>query len=483
MKIMKFKVIVWIIIIAGISLSGCNPKQGNTKAKYVFYFIGDGMGIQQIELAQAYLASKQNITGNADLSFTGFPVTGFAETYSQNRYITGSAAAGTALSTGVKTSVNTIGLSFDHRDTLYSIAYYAHNLGYSVGVATSVSIDHATPAAFYAHQPNRSMYHEIAHDMLHSGFRFFASGGFRDPDGKSDKASLGNIYDKGKSLGFYFTNELSLHDSILANYPSIVFSTPPRYPDATLKYSIDCDSSDVTLAQVTKLGIDALMNPKGFFFMVEGGKIDWACHDNDAATTVHEVIAFSDAIDVALDFYNQYPNETLIVITADHETGGMSIGNRENKYESYVSILGHQKKSLEEFNRSVKDFKGRTSGKPTFSQVFDFIALDQNLGIDQKDLSSKQQKELKEAYNASFAPQTGEQRKTNKSLYGTYDPIAVTAVRILNQNAGIGWTTYSHTASHVPIYAKGVAQSLFAGQMDNTQIPKRLAQAMGLRME
>jgi len=133
--------------------SGCTPeKKSNENAKYVFYFIGDGMGIQQINTTQAFMAATQSKPGNVHLSFTHFPITGYSTTYAYNRYITGSAAAGTALATGSKTSINTIGLSHDHSDTLHSIAYHANNSGFKVGIVTSVSIDHATPSAFYAHQ-------------------------------------------------------------------------------------------------------------------------------------------------------------------------------------------------------------------------------------------------------------------------------------------------------------------------------------------
>lgn len=475
----KFPIVVLLVTL--VSFASCSSSDSNPKAKYVFYFIGDGMGIQQVALTQAYLAAINQQHGNAELNFTQFPVTGFAETFSQNRYITGSAAAGTALSTGYKTSINTIGLNYDHNDTLYSVAHFANRAGYSVGVATSVSIDHATPAAFYAHQTSRNMYHLIAHDMLRAGYRFYGSGGFKDPDGKSSKSPMGNIFEKGDELGFHFTSSLTLSDSLLNNHRSIVFSSSKSASGSSLKYSIDTDSTDITLADITRLGIDVLMKPEGFFFMIEGGKIDWACHDNDAATTVHEMIAFADAIEVAMEFYRKYPNETLIVVTSDHETGGMSIGNREYEYESNVALLAKQKHSLEELNTVFRAFIESHGGKPTFDQAIAFLSSDQVVGLSFQNIDKRYLDELKLAYKASVVPQTPEQKKANKEKYGSNDPLAVTSVRILNHMAGIGWTSFSHTASHVPVYAIGSGQNLFSGQMDNTDIPKCIAKAMGLR--
>jgi len=123
---------------------------------------------------------------------------------------------------------------------------------------------------------------------------------------------------------------------VAAGAKSVVYSAPNSASGSALQYEIDRSPSDVTLADITRKAIDVVDNPNGFFIMVEGGKIDWAAHDNDAATVIHDVLAFARAVDVAIDFYSKHPNETLIVVTADHETGGLSIGNRENKYDVHV---------------------------------------------------------------------------------------------------------------------------------------------------
>jgi len=477
LKTIRFSLII-AIILSGSLFYSCHRADDGNKAKYVFYFIGDGMGLQQINTTQAYLAAISDTYGNKDLSFTSFPVTGFATTYAANRYITGSAAAGTALATGSKTSINTLGLNAERTDTLFSIAYHAHKAGFKVGIATSVSIDHATPAAFYAHQPDRNMYHEVAHDMVKSGFRFFAGGGFLDPEGEKSKNPLGNVFEKGLAENFYLTQTFPIPDSILNAYSSIVYSVPEPDASSTLKCRIDADSADVTLADITSLAIDVLMNPKGFFLMVEGGKIDWACHNNDAATTVGEVISLSDAIAIAVDFYNKHPNETLIVVTADHETGGMTIGNGSMKYETNFTILANQKQSIDGFNKKVLEFKTKHKSNPTFNSYLQFVS--DELNIDPKAYNEMQLSYLQKAHLASLKQNNPRDKEANRKEYGSFDPMATAAIRVLNQRAGLGWTTMSHTGAQVPVYAIGVGQEMFSGNIDNTDIPKGISRAMGV---
>ena len=470
-----------LVVFLALALSGCN--ENKPKAKYVFYFIGDGMGIQHITATQNYLSGVDGTPiANESLSFTSFPITGFAQTYSNNRYITGSAAAGTALASGHKTTVNTIGLCPNHTDTLHSIAHYAHSAGFNVGVATSVSIDHATPAAFYAHQPLRSNYHAISHDMIRAGYKFYAGGGFKDPLGEKTDKPQGNLYKKGDQAGFYFTNSLLVPDSIIKSYKSIVYTLEEPVSGAALKYQIDAKEDDTSLAQVTSMGVDILDSPDGFLFMIEGGKIDWAAHSNDAAAVIHDVVALSDAVDIALQFYNKYPEQTLIVVTADHETGGMSVGVRENKYKSNVALLAKQKLSLDELEEKIDRFVSHNKAAPSFNDVLQFLSNPQVLGMQSETLTKSQLKRISDAYAATVLPQTPRQAEANSKLYKSYNPIAITAVQMLNEMAGIGWTTGSHTASHVPVYAIGAGDYLFSGQLNNTDIPQRIATAMGLQI-
>ncbi len=467
-----YRILLIFVASASVLFIGCSRDVESPKAKYVFYFIGDGMGIQQVNLAQELLYNSLN-EETQQISFINFPTVGLATTESYTRYITGSAAAGTALATGHKTSINTLGLNHDHTDTLWSVAHFAHHQGFNVGIATSVSIDHATPAAFYAHVTSRSLYHEIAHDLIKSGFKFFGSGGFRDPNGEKSQNPLGNVYEIGAEQGVLFTNSLNIESYAGEQFNTLVFEAQNPASGSSLKYRIDNqDLSSVSLSDITQMGIEVLGTEKGFFFMLEGGKIDWACHDNDAAAVAFDVLDLSDAVDVALSFYEKYPEQTLIVVTADHETGGMSIGNREMKYESDISILWKQNASIERLGGMVEEFF-QQSPQATYHQFKDYIFSDNVFGVTPDAFSEAQHKKLQKVFQETV------KLKTEKS----FAKLAQTAIVLFNHNAGIGWTTGAHTASPVPVYAIGVGQELFSGNIDNTDIPRRIAQAMGVQME
>ncbi|RPH28266.1 MAG: alkaline phosphatase [Bacteroidales bacterium] len=461
-----------ILFLIGISLIitvGCQ-KTKSQKAKYIFLFIGDGMGIQQVNTTQVYIDSV--LKSNRELSFLDFPVQTFATTYAANQYITCSAAAGTALSTGSKTSFGTLGLNYNHTDTLFSIAKKFKESGYKVGLLTSVSIDHATPAAFYAHQGSRDSSYEIALYLLKSGYDFYASGGFLDPYGKKLKNSVESIYSLGQKYSFAFTTSISSIDSLKGKYRSVVYSTPTPASKSTLKYAIDSDSTDVTLAELTKKAIQTLDNPKGFFMMVEGGKIDWACHENDAGTAMGEVIAFSDAVAQAIEFYNAHPDETLIIVTADHETGGFSLGNNENKYKIRLSLLKSQKISKDEFHGLVNKCLLQPL-KPTFQEMLNLAKL--KLGIGNQDvklaLSEEDLKQLKESFETSIRINRDSiiKENSNSKLKEAFSTICF---EILNRKAAIGWASTKHTGSPVPVFVKGIGEEYFNGRLDNTDIPK-----------
>ncbi|WP_373798738.1 alkaline phosphatase, partial [Bacteroides heparinolyticus] len=294
------------------------------QAKYVFYFIGDGMGVNQVNGTEMYLAELEGRIGIKPLLFTTFPVAGMATTFSATNSVTDSSAAGTALSTGEKTYNGAIGMD-DNKNVLQTVAEKAKKAGKKVGVTTSVSVDHATPAAFYAHQPNRSMYYEIALDLPKAGFDFYAGGGFLKPTTTADKKEAPSIFPIFEENGYTIARGLDEYRSKAAKADKMILIQKEGAEPSCLPYAIDRKEGDLTLAEITESAISFLTKgkDKGFFLMVEGGKIDWACHSNDPATTFNEVVDMDNAVRVAYDFYKKHPKETLIVITADHETGGL----------------------------------------------------------------------------------------------------------------------------------------------------------------
>ena len=470
------KRIIFSLAFAFIIVTSCQQNKlvnNDIKAKYIFLFIGDGMGLQQVNATQVYIDSV--LKNNQKLSFINFPVQTFATTYAANRYITCSAAAGTALSTGSKTSIGTLGLNYNHTDSLFSIAKKFKARGFKVGLLTSVSIDHATPAAFYAHQGSRGSSYKIAKDLLKSGYDFYASGGFVDPYGEKMKDSVESIYSLGKKASFAFTTSLIAIDSLKGKYKSVVYSAPTPAAESTLKYYIDSDSTDVTLANLTQKAIQTLYNPKGFFMMVEGGKIDWACHDNDAASALGEVIAFSDAVSQAVDFYKAHPNETLIIVTADHETGGFSLGNKENKYGIKLSLLKNQKISKEHLQELIKDQFNQIP-KPSLKKLLKCIKDETGLGDAslQLDLTEKELNSLSHAYSSSINSEK-EKSSVSKYLSESKETFTSTCIDILDKKAAIGWTSTSHTGSPVPVFVMGNGEKLFSGGLDNTDIPKLIS--------
>lgn len=473
---MRTKLLLSLLAIT-IVFSSCNNAPKSYKAKYVFLFVGDGMGIQQVNSAKVYADSVLNDT--LGVVFTKFPVTGVSTTHAATRYITCSAAAGTALSTGTKTSIGTIGLNANHTDTLFSIAKKIKDSGRKVAILTSVSIDHATPASFYAHKGSRSSYYEIAKDLLVSNYDFFASGGFVEPYGAKNDSGAVSIYQLGAERGVQFTQTFTGVDSLLkVNAKPIVYSAHNPAPSSTLQYAIDRSADDISLEDITRKAIEAVDNPNGFFMMVEGGKIDWACHDNDAATVINEVLAFSHSVNAALEFYKKHPNETLIIVTADHETGGMSLGNEANGYKNFLSILRNQKMSQEKLHLTIENFRNHNP-KASFNQVMDIIQ--QNTGLSQTGqhaLSPEELEQLKNAHNLYFSVK---QTKNSKNEYSNTDLLAKTALSILNKKAGIGWTSGTHTGSPVPVFAIGEGQELFGKFLDNTDIPKNILIATGIQ--
>lgn len=308
---------IFTILLLVAVVSSCGEK----KAKYVFYFIGDGMGFSHVAAAEAYLSQERGVIGMDTLSFTRFPVLGIATTYSASNPITCSSAAGTALSTGTKTNNGMLGVNPDG-DPLTSIASKIHEAGFAVGVTTTVGINHATPAAFYGHSKSRDDYYDIIQELPQTGFEFFAGGGILSPRGKDkDKKSA---YDIIREAGY--TVACGVDDFNAKKDADKFLLVQAENSEDAVPYAFGRPEGALTQAQIVKVAIEVLeRNEKGFFLMSEGGQIDWAAHSQDLASTIFEVIDFSTAIQVAVEFYKKHSDETLIVITADHETGGLAL--------------------------------------------------------------------------------------------------------------------------------------------------------------
>lgn len=448
----------------------CVCMAGIAKApKYVFYFIGDGMSLNHVLGAQYFLGQETAKQGVAPLCFTGFPYTGLSMTCSSNSDVTDSAAGGTALSCGERTLNGTIGLGANQVTRLKSIAEMAKEQGMRVGIATSVTLNHATPAAFYAHQKSRNDYYEIGVQLAQSGFNFFGGGDFEENVNRNDKDAP-QLYDVADEAGYKIVRG---YDKFRKG-DKVILIQKKKAVEKTIPYAIDATEEDLTLEQITTAGIEVLDNRKGFFFMVEGGKIDYASHATDAATVFHEVADFDRAVRVAYDFYLRHPKETLIVITADHETGGLTLGS--GQYALNFSALHAQKVSHVGFSRIINRLRHETKDKVSWEQVRETLRL--NFGFwETINLSDKDEQALFNEYQRSIA--NNKNVRMAKSLYYMDEPISALAIQILGRIAMVSWPVNSHTAAYAPVFAIGNGAEHFCGQMDNTDIPKRIAKVAG----
>jgi alkaline phosphatase len=440
------------------------------QAKYVFYFIGDGMGINQVNVTEAYLSALKGGRGSASLLMTGFPVASMAATFSANADITDSAAAGTALATGRKTNNGYIGID-PELGRLESIAEKAKKAGRKVGIASTVWVNHATPAAFYGHQKDRHMYYEIAQDLLASGFDFFAGASFYNRDKLYDKTDAPDIYPLIGQAGYSI---LKGYDDFKANAgesKKALLIQKNWEEGGVIPYAIDRKEDDLTLKQINEAAIEVLMkdNRKGFFLMLEGGRIDWAGHANDAATMIKEVMDMDDAIQVAFEFYKKHPKETLIVITADHETGGITAGRGNPD----IGVLRYQKVSqdllTERINELCKSRNGLASWEEIKGLLTDAMGFWREVPV-----GWEHEKLLRDAYEETIAKKRDVK---DHNLYADNSLLAAKARQVMNEIANLGWSTGSHSADFVPVFAIGAGQELFTRKMDNTDIPANIIKA------
>lgn len=442
--------------------------------KYVFMFIGDGMGMAQVDGTEMFLAARDSVIGARPLCFTRFPVATMVTTYSASNSVTDSAAGGTALACGEKTANGIIGMAADGGTPLTSIAAQAKGHGCRVGIVTSVSIDHATPAAFYANQPDRDMYYEIACQLPASGFDFFGGSGFLDPDGSGsgddDATPVATLLDEAGYTVCLGMDEYRASD---AGDKVIVLSDDPTAKSLTS--AIDRRHGDMTLRQLTEAAVETLAGDSDdpFFLMVEGGKIDWSCHSNDAGAVFHEVLDLDSAVMVAYDFYLRHPDETAIIVTADHETGGLAIGN-----EGYTLALRHlasQRLSVEELSARLNAMNGSRRQTPAWDEIKDFLRT--NLGFWQTvELTADEEAALRKEYEAMFVAHNA---ASEASLYSTNARFAATAIGILDAKAHISWASGDHSAGYVPLFAIGRGTEAMTHKLDNTDIPRILARLAG----
>lgn len=474
-----------------------------TSPKYVFLFIGDGMSYPQFQAASDYLGAMADedyenalpstsydsrsgavLDGPVALNFMNFDVAGSAVTYDSCSFAPDSASTATSIATGYKTYSGMINVDETGSVAYETIAEKLHEqLGWKIGVISSVNLNHATPAAFYAHQASRNNYYEIGVELVDSGFEYFAGGALKKVTGSNDDQT--SLYELAEAAGYKVTYTQADAQAITADDQKVILIDEHLADSDAMDYDMDRQDGEWALADYVSKGIEVLDNETGFFMMCEGGKIDWACHANDAGATVTDTLALADAVQVAIDFAKEHPDETLILVTGDHETGGMTIGYAGTDYDTYLDTLANQTISYAQYDEQyVANYKENgTSFEDAMKDVEALFGL--KLTGDESDrlvLTEYETERLRTAYELIMSDyDPAEFTQEQYVLYGEYNPFSVTVTHILNNKSGLSFTSYSHTGLPVAVFADGVGADDFCGYYDNTDIFNKLANLLNVK--
>lgn len=488
----------------------------NTVPKYIFLFIGDGMSYPQIQLTNYYqnaASGNDSVTvdgeektvlksGNS-LAMMNLEVTGSAQTYDSTSFAPDSASTATSIATGHKTWSGSINVSEDFSKEYETIAEKLKaQKNYKIGILSSVNLNHATPAAFYAHQASRNSYYEIGLELIDSGFDYFAGGGLKKTTGSDgDKTDL---YELAAEAGYKVVKTQAEAEALTAEDGKAIVIDEHLADSDAMAYEVDRSADEWALADYVEKGIEVLENDNGFFMIVEGGKIDWACHANDAVSTISDTIALDNAVEKAVEFYEKHPDETLILVTGDHETGGLTIGYAGTDYDTFLTNFDNQKISYAKFDSDyVAAYKeNQTDFDTVMKDVTELFGLtaptdesaEKTEQKDSADLHPESENTgalemtayeyglLKAAYDETMS-RTGEESEFSQEeyvLYGSYEPLTVTITHILNNKSGINFGSYAHTGLPVEVLVSGVGAEKFEGYYDNTEIYQKLAKLTGV---
>jgi alkaline phosphatase len=420
-----------------------------TRPQAVILMIGDGMGVSQVSFAR-YLRFGAS---DGHFAFEGLPELGLVTTWSTSNAVTDSGAASTAFSAGVKTDNRVVGLGPDGRSTR-TLADLAQAKGWRVGYVTTTRITHATPAAFYAHHENRDDECAIAEQLLVQRPDVALGGGltFFDPDSpdcRGVRPGGRDLLAEARSAGY----------TVWQRYEA----APQPLPDRLLglqarghlamqldERQIPADRRDPALARLSELALEALSRrEQPFFLLIEGGRIDHGGHAFDAASVAAEIDAFDEAVAAVLAFQRRNP-ETLVVVTADHATGGLAV----NEFVDWAGIK-RQRASVEWMTAQIRDAEPSLEDLASWTGFADWRA---------EELQSVR------AASGSYAARRALGRALAERNGVTFVP------RVDDAEVA----THGHTGEDVAIYAGGPGSERFRGRLDNTDIARRLAEVADL---
>ena len=414
------------------------------KVKNVIFLIGDGVGTSYTS-AYRYLQDDASTKLVEEMSFDSYLV-GQQSTYPEDpeQNITDSASAATAMAAGIKTYNNAIAVDNDESE-VKTVLEAAKEKGKATGLVATSEITHATPASFGAHDIARKNMNAIAddyYDELINGEHKVdvLLGGGTDLFERTDR----NLTEEFQKDGYSYITD---RDELLSNNDEQVLGL---FAPAGLPKMIDRDDSTPSLAEMTESAIDRLSEDEdGFFLMVEGSQVDWAGHDNDIVAAMSEMEDYDKAFQAAIKFAEEDGN-TLVVATADHSTGGFSIG-ADGIYNWFGEPIKAAKRTPDFMAQQIVD---GADVEETLSQYIELELTPEEIATVKK------------------AAESGELRDIDNSIEQIFD-----------KRTHTGWTTGGHTGEDVPVYAHGPASDKFAGQLDNTDHAKIIFDLLNAKVE
>ena len=423
--------------------------------KNVIFVIGDGLANAQRRAAEEILETK--------LVMNTLPVVGMYTTQCLDAIITDSAAAGTALATGNKTNSGVISMDPEGKMAYETVAEAAKRMGKSVGLISTMRITHATPATFGAHVSSRSEETKIAKQYLEQGFEVYMGGGISNFIPKSAKGSKRkDDLDLLKAFSDAGYDVLKSKDDLMKLSVSKDTKVLGLFTSSHMPFHLDRPENVPSLSEMTEMAIKVLsQNPKGFFLMVEGGKLDMACHANDPVATVANTAELDNAVQKAMDFRKQ-DADTLIFVGGDHETGGMGLGLGLD-YFLKTDVIKNAKKTYE--------WVGNTYSKKGGDPV---ALMTEATGI--TDFSDAEIEAIKTA-----AANVTAKKKFANSYNRNW--LAATYADILSKRSHVGWTTWAHTANPVMVTLIGPGSEAFGGYYDNVEPARKLSSLWGVSLK
>jgi alkaline phosphatase len=436
-------------ILSVLLLTSCALNVSHAAPKNIIMVIGDGMGPAYTS-AYRYLKDDPSTDLVEETVFDRHLI-GMSSTYPHkvSGYVTDSAAGATALSTGVKTYNGAVALDVD-KHPIETVLENAYKHGKSIGVVVTSQVNHATPAGYLAHNESRKNYNAIADSYLDNGWKtdILLGGGW-----KYFLREDRNLVTEITKTGVHYVD----HYNQLANLPTnkAIFGL---FADKGLPWAID-DTNKHRLSTMTQAATQHLLaknNDKGFFMLIEASQIDWGGHGNDIVAAMGEMDDLAKTMEYLETFVKQHP-DTLVVLTADHSTGGLTIAaNGEYKWDpAIIRAMKHSAKVI------AKELTTHKITKPLLNKLFNFTLNDDEVNL----LITTKKSPHQDSKNNLYADK-------NASVV---EQALLNAIKaLIDQRTNTGWTSTGHTAVDVPVFALGENKDDFSGLKDNTDIAKRL---------